>query len=297
MPRSTIHFYIREGLLPRPHKKAASRSLYSQDHVRLLNRITELKAAGRSLAEIRSLLEEDVARSGQQEVDLAKEESERTRRNILRVATVEFAEKGYARTHVDAIIKKAKVTPQVFYSHFSSKLDLLVQSFHTFLTWNLAFFEPRLKETPDLGERLLYRLLADTRANEFGSDVMAQIRSEGSRSRSERLKLAQQAWDQVIGFITKEFEGVRPADSPPVPIPLELLAYSMLGAHHNASARASWDDKFSRTDVLRTHLWLWLCVLAAIGGEVDIDSRLAKYEALIQEIAEREADMPPAVEE
>lgn len=271
--------------------------MYGQDHVRLLTRITELKAAGHSLAEIKSILQDDLVRSGRQEVDLAKEESERIRRNILRVATQEFAEKGYARTHVDAVIKKAKVTPQVFYSHFSSKLDLLVQSFHTFLTWNLAFFEPRVKETPDLGERLLFRLLADTRANEFGSDVMAQIRSEGSRSRSERLKLAQQAWDQVIGFITKEFEGVRPADAPPVSIPLELLAYSMLGAHHNASARASWDDKFSRADVLRTHLWLWLCVVAAISGEVDIDSRLTRYEALVREIAEREAEMPPAVED
>lgn len=265
--------------------------------MRLLGRITELKKAGHSLAEIKSLLQEDLARSGEEEVDLAREENERVRRTILRVATQEFAEKGYARTHVDAIIKKAKVTPQVFYSHFSSKLDLLVQSFHTFLTWNLAFFEPKLKETPDLGERLLYRLLADTRANEFGSDVMAQIRSEGSRSRSERLRLAQQAWDQVIGFITKEFEGVRPAGSGPGIVPLELLAYSMLGAHHNASARASWDDKFSRTDVLRTHLWLWLCVIAAMSGEVDIDSRLAKYESLIKEIAERQADMPPALEE
>jgi len=297
VPRSTIHFYIREGLLPRPHKKAASRSLYGQDHVRLLGRITELKQAGHSLAEIKSLLRDDLARSGQDDIDLAKEESERTRRRILRVATQEFAEKGYARTHVDAVIKKAKVTPQVFYSHFSSKLDLLVQSFHTFLTWNLAFFEPKLRETPDLGERLLYRLLADTRANEFGSDVMAQIRSEGSRSRAEKLKLAQQAWDQVIGFITEEFEGVRPAGSPPASVPLELLAYSMLGAHHNASARASWDDKFSRADILRTHLWLWLCVLAALSGEVDIDSRLAKYESLIQEIASRQADMPPALEE
>ena len=53
--RSTIHFYIREGLLPQPAKTAASRSLYSEDHVRLLGRIGELKSrAARSLRSRRS---------------------------------------------------------------------------------------------------------------------------------------------------------------------------------------------------------------------------------------------------
>ena len=41
--RTTIHYYIRRGLLPQAAKTAASRSLYSSDHVRILERIEQLK--------------------------------------------------------------------------------------------------------------------------------------------------------------------------------------------------------------------------------------------------------------
>ena len=154
--------------------------------------------------------------------------------------------------------------PQIFYSHFPSKLQLLVESFQTFLSWNLDFVEPRLMESTDQGERLLGRLVADHRATEFGSDVFAQIRMEGGLEKGDKLRLAEQAWAGVVGWIIRDFESARALDSPPPPIPLELLAYSMLGAHHNASARASWDEQYSRADLLRTHLWLWLAVVAAL---------------------------------
>ena len=43
VPRTTIHYYLRLGLLPRPQKTAASRSLYTDEHVEILREIAELK--------------------------------------------------------------------------------------------------------------------------------------------------------------------------------------------------------------------------------------------------------------
>lgn len=296
--RSTIHFYVREGLLPRPQKTAASRAFYSQDHVELLQKIDDLKRGGRSLSEIRDLLGEDLIRAQERGVDLVGQESDRIHRTILRVATEEFAEKGYERTHVADIIRKSGVTPQVFYSHFPSKLQLLAESFHTFISWNLAYVEPRVQATSDPGERLLWRLFADARANVFGSDVLSRISSEGvGDGRNGKVRLAEQAWAGVVRQIIMDFEGARAPGSPSPAISLELLSYSMLGAHHNASMRASWDEHFSRADLLRVHLWLWLAVMAAMSGEVDVDSRLARYEDLIREVAAREPETPPALEE
>ena len=97
-------------------------------------------------------------------------------------ATEEFATKGYERTHAATIIRKSGVTPQVFYSHFPSKLQLLVESFHTFISWNLAYVEPMA--SPDTGVRLLWQLFADNRPkNAFSSDVLSHIGSEGAHSR------------------------------------------------------------------------------------------------------------------
>lgn len=297
VPRSTIHFYVREGLLPAPQKTAASRALYGEDHLRLLQQIGELKAAGRSLAEIRAELQAELSQAHANGVDLAGQEYDRIHRAILRVATEAFARKGYDRTHVADIVKAVGITHQVFYSHFPSKLQLLVESFTTFIGWNLAFVEPQLLAAEDVGERLLWRLLADERATEFGSDVLDQIRSLPGGSQEDKRRLAEQAWEGIVDYIKADFVRVRPAGSPPPPISLDLLAYSMLGAHHNASARASWDETCTKADVLRVHLWLWLAVIAALSGEVDIDARLARYEELIQEVANRRPETPPAPEE
>jgi len=263
----------------------------------LLRKIGELKRDGLSLAEVKVALGKDLIRAQENDVDLAGQESDRIHGTILRVATKEFAAKGYERTHVATIIRKSGITPQVFYSHFPSKLQLLVESFHTFIDWNLAYVEPKLLASPDMGERLLWRLFADSRANAFGSDVLSHIGSEGAHSRTDKLRLAEQAWAGVVRQMILDFESVRAPGSPPPAISLELLSYSLLGAHHNASMRASWDEQFSRADLLRAHLWLWLAVVAAMSGEVDIDSRVARYEDLIQEVAVREPETPPAVEE
>jgi DNA-binding transcriptional MerR regulator len=319
--RSTIHFYLREGLLPAPQKTASSRALYSEEHVRLLRRIAELKASGHPLAKIRTLLDPDLARARDEATDLAGQEWDRVHCAILRVATEEFAANGYDATRVADVIRRVGVTSQVFYRHFPSKLQLLVESFQTFLQWNMAYVEPRLADDPelDLGERILWRLFAHYRADAFASEVLSQLRMERTQSEAERRRLAEQAWEGLIPYVREEFErllvaraatagGATPTaastpagDGPQTEaatpaIPLDLLANSILGAHFSATSRAAWDENVSRADVLRTHLWLWLAVAAALSGEVDVDGRLARYEPLLRELADREPETPPALE-
>jgi hypothetical protein len=76
----------------------------------------------------------------------------------------------------------------------------------------------------------------------------------------------------------------------------ELLAYSLVGAMHNASLRASWDDTFTREDLITTHLWLYFAILAGLSGEVDIDARIARYRDLVRQTAVRRPESPPAIE-
>lgn len=294
--RSTIHFYVREGLLPQPQKTAASRALYGEEHVRLLRRISELKKDGLSLADIRVALETELAEAGQNGKDLAARESERVRRAILRLATQEFAAKGYRQTHVADIIRQLGITPQVFYSHFPSKSRLLAESFQTFITWNLAFIEPKLMQSEDLGERLLWRVFANFRANAFGSEVLSVVRSDAPED-ADLVRFVERAWGGIVRRVMADFEQVRSSQAGPPVVSLELLVYSIIGALHNAALRISWDDTFSREDLVRVHLWLYLAVLAAWGGEVDIDSRIGRYEDLIREVAALQPVTPPPLED
>ena len=62
-PRSTIYYYVRDGLLPAAQKAAASRAVYSDVHVEALREIRRLKRDGVPLDEIRERIRPLVERA------------------------------------------------------------------------------------------------------------------------------------------------------------------------------------------------------------------------------------------
>ena len=292
--RSTIHYYISEGLLPRPAKLVATRSLYSEKYVELLRRITELKQAGLSLEQIRSELKQDLARSSEAGVDLVAREHDRIHFEIIKVATHEFVTHGYEATHVATIIKKIGTTSQVFYRHFTSKHQLLAECFLNLVELNLRLVEPRLADKPDLGQRNLARLASDFALHALGSEVVNLIHS-AEKQTNEIRKLLEESYGKIIAPIVADLDAVRPSGSSWA-VPTELLAYSLLGAFDNMQQRASWDDRYTRADLFRTHLWLLLAIRQALSGGVDIDIELSKYEEFIEEAAAREPELPPGLD-
>jgi AcrR family transcriptional regulator len=291
LSRTTIHYYLGRGLLPPPQKTAPNQALYGQHHLELLERIRELKQAGRSLAEIRSELSVEITRD-QKQVDLAAHEYDRIHQKILRAATQEFLAKGYEGTRVAKIIRKAEVNSTIFYAHFPSKLRLLAESFRTFLTWNYAWTAEKTADTPDAVERVLWGLAANKTARVFDSMVMPRVQSpEGD---PENLRIAQQAWAPVAAWLQGELdEAWAKSLSAPAGVSTELLAWSIIGAYHNALMRGSWDDAYTPADLVQTQLWLWMAVLAALAGDVDIDSRMKPYLGLINQVAMSQPETPP----
>ena len=285
VPRSTVHFYIGEGLLPRPAKTAASRSLYSESHVELLRRITELKQSGLSLAQIKEELLQDPALTSGDGIDLAAQEYERIHSEIIATATREFAAKGYEDTHLATIVKKIGTTPHVFYSHFASKRQLLAECFRTMIESNLQSVETRLESTPDLAERLLARLASNEALHTLQSEAVSLIRAETPEPPGGVSDDLIQTYARIVERVAADIRSMHPASEPAAGVPIELLAYSMLGAYDNTQLRATWDDRYDRADLLRTHLWLFLAIRAALDGRVDIDREVQAYEGLIQKAA------------
>jgi AcrR family transcriptional regulator len=292
VPRTSIHFYLREGLLPRPQRKGPNRAFYTADHVRLLEKIRQLKDEGLSLADIKERIADELATIENRDEGLIGQEDERIRRAILRVATEEFLSHGYDQARIADIVCRAGVNTKVFYSLFPSKAELLVQSFKTFISWELAYVEPRL-EGVDPGERLLWRLHADAGATEFSSSVLSLVFSE-TPNREDLARQIEEAWAPLMDGIGRELEAALPPGVGP-PVSLELLAYSLVGANHNCARRASWDSRYSREDAFATHLWLFLAILDALGRQAEPDPHIARYRDMIKEIASRSPESPPAL--
>lgn len=294
VPRTTIYFYVRQGLLPEPQKTATGRSLYAEDHVALLHKINELKREGYSLPDIRQAIEKDLARTRENEPDLAVLEDARMRSAIVSTASEEFARNGYRGTHVMAIIQKLGINPHIFYRHFPSKLELLLECFQAATPLPIGAKEAREAEPHDFGERVARGLAGNTDWHRLGAALRQAIRSEEPLERETSRRLAD-VWDAIIVNILRDFEEVRQPGSPPAPVREELLAYSLIGAHRAASERASWDDEYKAADLLRAHLFVFLAVMAALGGEVDVHARVAAYEPLVQELTVGKRDLPPAL--
>jgi DNA-binding transcriptional MerR regulator len=295
---TTIHFYLRSGLLPRPQKTSYSRSLYTDEHLNILKKIVGLKQQGLSLAEIETEVGDMIQRANRNKIDVVGQERERLRNRILAVATKEFAAKGYNKTHVTTIIRRVPITPSLLYSYFSGKRILLLECVRVLMSWSLKYVDSKQTETSDSAKRVLWLIFGHGNVFKLGSAALSLARVEGAQSDRELRRPLQQLFDNVIEHYTNELRGVAGSDKGESrPIPKELLAHSLFGAHEQTMFRQQADKKYSRKDAFMTHLWLFLAVQAAWSGEVDIDSRVRQYESFVSELASRMPPMPPELED
>ena len=177
VPRSTIYYYVRSGLLPPAQKASPSRGIYTDDHLELLREIRRLKDEdGLSLEDARQRLAPKLGAAAVNEVDLVAQQGEQTRTAILRTAAREFARKGYRQTRVSDITRQLGVRPRTLYRHFPTKRDLFAAAYVACLNAAMAVVEPPLEADPDLAVRVVWRTLGDYGLRTLNSDLLYLIR-------------------------------------------------------------------------------------------------------------------------
>ena len=67
------------------------------------------------------------------------------------------------------------------------------------------------------------------------------------------------------------------------------MAYGLLGGVENVVMRASWDDRYSRSDVLWTTLCMFLAVQALYSGRLDLRAEIERYADMVAHLAEDSA--------
>lgn len=294
--RTTIHFYLGRGLLPRPQKTAASRSLYTDEHRRILKRIAELKGRGLSLIEIEGELQPQLDRANEAGVDLVAQEHERVHNQILAVAAREFATKGYKNTHVTTIMRRLGITATVFYGHFASKRRLLAECVKVLMDWSIDYVDREQAKTEDPAERLLWNVFGHSHVFELGAAALAVIRVEGTYEDAEYHSSIEKGLEATVERILADLDREQHKYPHPSKFPGDLIALNLFGAYEHVAFRSRYDKDYSRRELLRAHLWLFLAAQAARNGEIDIDSRVARYEDLIDRLSSAMPPLPPQFE-
>ena len=295
VPRSTIYYYVREGLLPTAQKAAASRAVYSDQHLALLRDINGLKGRGLPLQAIKDRLAPKIAAARETDVDLVAEQNEQTRQAILTAAARLFVRKGYKRTRVADIIKEVGITPPVFYGHFASKQDLFVEAFGVFVGWMRGFLEGRLANEPDPAAREIARVHGYLGLQTLSPDLMALVRSEALHEDQDDAlrKAAKRSYGDMTQDTLRDLEDLRRNAGTRLPASDELMAYGLLGGVENIVMRASWDDRYSRTDVLWSTLCMFLAVQALYSGRLDMRAEFERYAEAVDRLGTTPLPVPP----
>ena len=295
VPRSTIYYYVREGLLPTAQKAAASRAVYSDQHLALLRDINGLKGRGLPLQAIKDRLAPKIAAARETDVDLVAEQNEQTRQAILTAAARLFVRKGYKRTRVADIIKEVGITPPVFYAHFASKQDLFVEAFGVFVGWMRGFLEGRLANEPDPAAREIARVHGYLGLQTLSPDLMALVRSEALHEDQDDAlrRAAKRSYGDMTQDTLRDLEDLRRNAGTRLPASDELMAYGLLGGVENIVMRASWDDRYSRTDVLWSTLCMFLAVQALYSGRLDMRAEFERYAEAVDRLGTTPLPVPP----
>jgi len=292
--RSTIYFYVRAGLLPPAQKASPTRAIYTDDHVELLEEIRHLKGQGLDIKAIGGRLRKRVDSASQNGEDLVARQEEETRRAILAVAGREFSRSGYRQTRIADIIAELGITPQTLYSCFPTKRDLFAAAYRQYLDMSMGAIEPQLVDEEDFVVHLLWRVVGDYSLGALNPDLLYLAR-EAAYDDPETTRELRAAHEHVLGGPTEDLARRRKGPGDP-PLPDELMSYALYGAFQTMRMRASWDDRYSMSDVMWTNTALNLAVLALYDGTIDVAALKAKYADLIDELAAIRPSDPAALE-
>jgi len=283
--RSTVYYYISEGLLPPAQKASATRSFYHQSHVNLLREIGRLKEQGLDLREIGRRLAERVEDAAENAVDLVARQSEQTRSIILDAAARRFAERGYDNTRISDICREVGVTAQVLYSHFPSKRHLFIACFRVYFGWMHEKIAPAIEQTDDSAARLVWRSWAFYGIQALSPDLQALARVEAMHPESGLRGDVRETYRGMLADSERELTAARRPGANEALFDDVLVAHALLGALENMQMRASWDDRFTVEDVMRNHVAIFAAVRAAYAGRVDLTEDWRSVAPLVQELA------------
>jgi len=122
----TIRNYARKRLLPAPIKTGKTMAYYTAEHINYLNEIRQLRKEGRSLDEIKQILDKKLRDTHSR---LKSKELYTSKRNaIVKAAADLFRENGYENVKINNVITHTGIGKSTFYQYFGSIEKLFFES-------------------------------------------------------------------------------------------------------------------------------------------------------------------------
>ncbi len=246
--RSTIHYYLREGLLSPPRRTGKTMAYYDAGHVAELRRIRELQEEGYPIAMIREMKEG--ARGWKEAAAGEAAPPADKKAQIMEKAVEVFARKGYHKTRISDITRAVGLGHSTFYLYFPSKKAMFLECVDRVFQAMFSGVWEEIKHEENPLRRLRMRGEAVLRYHPEFLDILHVL--HGSMEDDPRLeakrreiyasvaKTVQRDIDKAIG------EGMIPE------INSEVASYMLVGWLETAPLLLSEDMGYSVDDLLDT---------------------------------------------
>lgn len=253
--RSTIQYYLREGLLHPPAKTGKTSAQYDESHLQRLRQIEDIKGGARiPIAFIKEKLQEtEISRQAiAQEYDVRKSvatthEKKKKKQEIIKKAIEVFTQKGYHRTKVADITESLHISTGTFYIYFKNKRELFIEVIDDVFRNIVGEAASAIKEESDFFKRLEIRGKVFyenyTKYNEILNQLRAEMTSDDQWPEEKIKKIYHGLTKPVIQEIEEAVrKGVIRNIDP------DLLAYALTGLIEIMSLRLSLDRKYTLKD-------------------------------------------------
>ncbi|MBN1289940.1 MAG: MerR family transcriptional regulator [Actinobacteria bacterium] len=123
--RSSIHYYVREGLLTEPVRTGKTMAYYSSVHLEELEEVRRLLKEGYPISFIKKIMQDN--RENRDSVISIDEKPEDRKDKILDKAVDLFSRNGYHKTRMSDIAEAVGISRSAIYLDYSSKKTLFLE--------------------------------------------------------------------------------------------------------------------------------------------------------------------------
>lgn len=247
LPKTTIRYYIREGLITPSMKTGKTMAYYSEEDVRKLQLIRNLREEGRvPLKFIKDELENFEIEKG---VQRDQTKSVDRRQEIIETTARLFTQKGYDKVSIQDIVGELQMSKTTFYVYFANKEELFMEcADHIFHQMFNHVWESIRREKDPIA-RLRKRAEAFLEVYPTWRDMMNQLRGIAVKEHAEFMDKYKSSVSYIVEYTIKDIEKAiaqgRLRDANP-----EILGYGLTGLVEYAAELHYLFGKYSRKEIL-----------------------------------------------
>ena len=261
IPRSTIHFYLREGILHPPLKTGQTMAYYDESHLERLVLIQKMKnELGIPINYIKEKISamdtgdnktstDTLQQIASDDTNIPPSLKERRKNEIISAAVKIFSDKGFYKTKVKDITDSLDMSTGTFYIYFKNKEDLFLEAIDDVVKSIIGGAAEAIVNEKDFVIRMLLRAKVFLEQFSRYSEILNQLRAEMTRDSKWFQERVKGVYHDLTQPVIKEFSEaidqgfIRPIDP-------DLTAYAVTGVIETLSFRMTVDDTYTMDKVI-----------------------------------------------